>query len=112
MPKVIYIILTTLLLSTISYSQNSYGDDFPKAEITSNNINSDTTEFSFISNYYIDAYKAPLLEGRMLNRYSEIISIHIDFETQKVTFKTLAIGAETFLEKFITHFKYKGYEIH
>jgi len=112
MPKIICIILTSLLITTIGYSQNSYGDDFPKAEVTSNNINSDTTEFSFISNYYIDAYKAPMLEGRMLNRYSEIINIHIDYESQKVTFKTLNVGAEVFLEKFVTHFKYKGYEIH
>ena len=105
------IVFTLLFITTNSYGQNSYGDDFPKAYVVSNNIGSDTIEYKFASNYYIDAYKVPMLENRMLNRYSEIINIDINYESQTITFMTLTPGSEAFLDKFITHFKYKGYDI-
>lgn len=105
-------LMIVILITSLSYGQNSIQEPLPKADVTQSEIQADTVQFSFTSNYYIDAYKAPMLEGRMLNRYSEIIDIQIDPETQVVTFKTLTVGSNEFLEKFVKHFKYSGYEIH
>ena len=82
------------------------------AKVSSETINTDITQYTFVSNYYISEYKAPMLEGRLLNRYSEIIEIHINAETQTVKIKTPSSGSSIFLDKFIIHFKYSGYEIH
>lgn len=87
-------------------------DTAPIAKVTSEIIAIDTIQYTFISNYYIAEYKAPMLEGRMLNRYSEILDIQIIAETQTIIFKTLTNGADVFLNKFVKHFKYSGYEIH
>jgi len=106
--KKLYLALL-LCCSSISYSQE-YGADFPNANVNQA-ISNDTATYSFLSNYLIDEYKAPMLEKRMLGRYSEIIEIHIDYQSQVVTFKILKLNSELFLENFIKHFRYKGYEI-
>ena len=105
-------LLVMLLMTSFGYSQSPTSESLPKANVTKLVIQNDTTQFTFISNYYIDAYKAPMLEGRMINRYSEIIDIQINAETQTIVFKTLTVGSNIFLEKFVKHFKYSGYEIH
>ena len=82
--------LLILFIFSISFAYTySPTQDIPKAIVSSENINAETIQYSFISNYRIEDYKAPMLEGRMLNRYSEIISIEINPETQIITFKTL-----------------------
>ena len=104
--------LLILIIFSVNFAfTNIPTQDIPKAIVSSESINAETIQYSFISNYHIDDYKAPMLEGRMLNRYSEIISIEINPETQIITFETLKINSEKFLEKFVKHFKYSGYEI-
>jgi len=106
--KKFYLILL-LCFSLTSYSQE-YGSNFPKAIVESVTINN-TITYTFTSNYLIDEYKAPMLEKRFLSRYSELLGISIIYNTQIVSFKILSTNSELFLEKFITHFKYNGYEI-
>jgi hypothetical protein len=98
-----------LCFSLPSYSQE-YGSDFPKATVTSI-ITAQTTTYSFKSNYLIEEYKAPMLQERLLNRYPELIEINISYSTQIISFKILSENSELFLEKFVAHFKYSGYEI-
>ncbi len=107
--KKLYTVLF-LCLSLNSYSQE-YGSNFPKAPVNSVKTNN-TITYSFISNYLIDEYKAPMLEKRFLGRYSELIDISISYSTQTISFKILSKDSELFLEKFVKHFKYIGYEIH
>ena len=106
--KKLYFVLF-LCLSTTSYSQE-YGFDFPNAKVSAVTSN-DTVTYTFISNYFIDEYKAPMLEKRLLGRYSELININIIYDTQTVSFKILKINSELFLEKFVKHFRFKNYEI-
>ena len=104
------ILLVLLLINSAVTSAQEYGSDWPKANV-SRTLSNDTISYTFKSNYIIDTYKAPLLEKRFLDRYSEIISISIDYDTQVITVKLINENASIFLEKLITHFRYKGYEI-
>lgn len=107
------ICLLILIIFSINFAfPNIQIQDIPKAIVSSEDINGETIQYSFISNYQIDDYKAPMLEGRMLNRYSEIISIQINPDSQIITFNTLKTDSELFLGKFVKHFNYSGYEIH
>ena len=105
--------LLVLIIFSINFAfTNSPTQTLPKAIVSEEILNNDTIEYTFVSNYNIDDYKAPMLEGRMLNRYSEIIMIEINPENQTIKFSTLTEGSEIFLEKIVHHFKYSGYEIH
>ena len=109
MKSIFFSLFTILCLSgAISQTQST---PLPIAKVSSEIFNTDTIQYSFISNYYIDDYKAPMLAGRMLDRYSEIIEIEIDSQTQTIVFKTLTNGSTIFLDKIVKHFKYSGYEI-
>lgn len=110
MKKILFSLFTILFLSgAISQTEDNTTS---KAIVTSEITNDNTIQYTFISNLYISEYKAPMLEGRLLNRYPEIIDIKIDSESQMVVFKTPIVGSTSFLDKFITHFKYSSYEIH
>ena len=98
-----------LCFSVNSYSQE-YGSDFPNAKVTSVTL-SDTITYTFISNYFVDEYKAPLLEKRIIGRYSELIDLSINYDTQIISFKILKQNSELFLDKFVKHFRYKSYEL-
>jgi hypothetical protein len=102
-----------LIIFSINFAfSNSPIQTLPKAIVSEEIVNESTTRYTFKSNYIIDAYKAPMLEGRMLNRYSEIFSIEINAETQIIIFTTPTIEGRFFLGEFVQHFKYSGYEIH
>ena len=107
MKNIVFIFLFSF--SLMSYSQE-YGSGFTKATVKSN-VSNDTIAYSFISNYLIDEYKVSMLENRLLGRYSELIEINISYSTQIVSFKILSSGSKVFLEKFVKHFKYNGYEL-
>ena len=109
MKKVLFSILTCLYLC-VGFSQTT--PERPKAIVMSHVQESDTSEFSFTSNYFISEYKSNILEEQMPKRYSEILELKINYETQIVWFKTLTKDGEVFLERFVRHFKYQGYEIH
>lgn len=106
--KLIYFALF-MCLSLLSYSQE-YGSNLPKAAVTSITT-AQTTTYSFKSNYLIEEYKAPMLQERLAGRYPELIEINISYTTQIISFKILSENSELFLEKFVSHFRYKGYEI-
>ena len=106
--KKFYLVIL-LCFSLTSYSQD-FGSDFPKATVNQVLVD-DIITYSFKSNYLIDEYKAPMLEKRFLGRYSELIDISIVYDTQIISFKILNKDSKVFLEKFVTHFKYNGYEI-
>lgn len=98
-----------MYFSLHSYSQE-YGSNFPKAFVTSI-IAKQSITYAFKSNYLIEEYKAPMLEKRLLGRYSELIEINISYNTQIISFKILSNDSELFLENFVKHFRYNGYEI-
>ncbi len=103
-----FVFVFLLSINLMSFSQE-YGSDFPRA-IVKSNVSNDIIVYSFISNYLIDEYKVSMLENRFLNRYSELIEINISYSTQRISFKILSSGSKVFLEKFVKHFKYNGYE--
>lgn len=109
--KKVTLFIFAMVCINMTFSQTTT-DLHPKAVVYSQTINIDTIQYTFLSNYYIDEYKAPMLAGRLLNRYPEIIEIDIDSQTQTIVFKTLTVGSVIFLEEFVKHFKYSGYEIH
>ncbi len=106
---------TLLLFIGVSFIFNyGYSQDttLPKAEVTKKIIDN-KTEYSFKSNYYIPEWKASQLSNRLKVRYTEINSITIDAETQIVTFTLIdSIEIDSFINSFVKHFKYSGYEIH
>tara|TARA_B100000809_G_C14935999_1_gene458638 strand:- start:504 stop:836 length:333 start_codon:yes stop_codon:yes gene_type:complete len=109
--KSILLSLFTVLFLTGAISQSQLVP-ITIAKVSSEIINTDTIQYTFISNYYIDDYKAPLLRGRILDRYSEVIDIEIDSQTQLIIFKTLTIRSSILLEKIVKHFKYISYEVY
>ena len=110
MKSILFSLLTILFLnSAISQTQIAPPQI---AKVSSEIINTDTIQYTFVSNYYISDYKAPILAGRLLDRYPEIIEINIDSQTQTIVYKSLSTNSTMFLEKFVKHFKYSGYEIH
>lgn len=98
-----------LCVFAINFTQAQ--DTIPKAIITTQTVNS-VDMYSFKSNFYIPDWKAPMLENRMKKRYSELKTITIDAQTQLVTISLHnGIDTNTFISKFVSHFKYSGYEM-
>jgi hypothetical protein len=101
-----------LLIGLILFIPTSYTQEsLPKAEITKNTKET-STKYSFKSNYYIPTWKAPQLEKRFIDRYPELDTISINPETQIISIILKKdIIPETFIEIFVKHFKFSGYEI-
>ena len=100
MKKSLLLVLFSLSLG-LCFSQTT--NNMPKANVQSRILNTDTTEYTFTSNYYISDYKAPLLTKRMLERYPEIIDIEILAQT--ITFSILIDNSEPFLENFVQFYR-------
>ena len=104
-------LFSILMCFTLSVGISQSNDPLPKAEMTVSSLQADTVQYSFLSNYYIAEYKAPLLEQRLLNRYNTLLDIEIASDTQTVIIKIVKTNGPLMLNQFVKHFKYDGYEI-
>jgi len=110
--KKITILIITIFIVNFGLCQDNTQNK-PMVSINVNSINSDTVQYTFVSNpnFYIDEFKAPLKENRCKHFFPNVVSVNIDFKTQIVSFIFSKPLTKDEILKLISHFKYATYEI-
>lgn len=113
--KLIATIFTLVFITNSMFAQSDVNqgiaqNEYPTVEIQLTE-QIDAKVYTFVSNLQHDEYKIPLFIKRMKDKYSEILDLEIDSNTQQVVLTLNVDYSEERLLDIIKKFKYSSYEI-